>query len=399
MRRKHESKLKPLLRKLPKPVACQLVRSLVRFDLAIDPTIEFKMATTITETEQALRLVHDEYVKSGYIEPQPNGIWVIPHHQRNSTAILIAKKDQQVIATLTVARNDRCALPLEKVFDISAFSDRTRRCTEVTCLTIHPDHRRRAKGSTLLYLMKYMYLFCTHHFGTEDLYVTVLPKDAIFYESLLLFNASEFGVRDYMGAPAVLLRLDLTTAPERYRKAYRSILAAQDLFEFFVLRPESNFLFPTRIWSEICYQPPARGVICADTLDHSRNTAGSESNAAKGPQELSRAMRFQVSAKAVLFSALSTKVTGVEIRDVSARGLKIKLLSQDPHMSAGKELILSWRTPSGDKDHIQVRVQWLDPSQKIAGLEIIEKTLAWERIQKALQDTLQVENEKAKPAA
>ena len=61
-----------------------------------------KIADTKEELEACFTLLHDAYVDSGFMKPDPSGMRVTIYHALPTTTTLCAKYDGQVVGTLSL---------------------------------------------------------------------------------------------------------------------------------------------------------------------------------------------------------------------------------------------------------------------------------------------------------
>ncbi len=168
-----------------------------------------RQVCNLEELEEALRLVHDKYVRSGYMDPHPTGIRVGAHYAVPTTTSYISQVSDEVVGTVTLFMDSALGLPLDPLYADLADTLRAtgRRIGEVGMLADRRDKLERSI-SILLDLMKFVSSTARGE-HLDDLLITVNPKHAKFYQRLLCFKA--FGpVRRYEAvgnAPAVLLRI------------------------------------------------------------------------------------------------------------------------------------------------------------------------------------------------
>ena len=232
----HQSARK-LLAMLPRAKRHSIYRSFVDCDLAPNPRLVLKIAETREELEACFKLLHDAYVASGFMTPDPSGLRVTIYHALPTTTTLCAKLDDQVVGTLSLIRESAIGFPLQRIFDLSSVRAREGNIAEVSALAIHPRFRRT--GGTILFpLMKFMYGYCTTFFDTRHLVIAVNPRHIEMYESLLYFRRLTANVvenYDFVnGAPAVGATLDLQLAPEILRQAYAGKPLRRNLYNYFV---------------------------------------------------------------------------------------------------------------------------------------------------------------------
>jgi len=216
-----------------------------------EPTdrLVLKIADTQEELEACFKLLHDAYVDSGFMTPDPSGMRVTIYHALPTTTTLCAKFDGEVVGTLSLIRESVLGFPLQRIFDLSALRAKKGNIAEVSALAIHRRFRRTG-GSILFPLMKFMYEYCTTFFDTRHLVIAVNPSHIEMYESLLFFQRlTQNVVENYdfvNGAPAVGATLDLGTAPEIFRKHYGMKPPRRNLHAFFTQVKLDNIKLPPR---------------------------------------------------------------------------------------------------------------------------------------------------------
>ena len=208
-----------------------------------------KIAESREELEACFKLLHDAYVSSGFMTPDPSGMRVTIYHALPTTTTLCAKFDDQVVGTLSLIRESAIGFPLQRIFDLTDVREKEGQIAEVSALAVHPRYRRT--GGTILFpLMKFMYEYCTTFFDTRHLVIAVNPRHIEMYESLLFFKRLTANVvenYDFVnGAPAVGAALDLKHAPEVMRKAYASKPPNRNLHRYFCETKLPNIQIPHR---------------------------------------------------------------------------------------------------------------------------------------------------------
>ena len=234
---------------LPQGRRHDIYRSFVECDPAPNQRLVLKIAETKEELEACFKLLHDAYVSSGFMTPDPSGMRVTIYHALPTTTTLCAKLDDQVIGTLSLIRESAIGFPLQRIFDLTEVREKAGYIAEVSALAIHPKFRRT--GGTILFpLMKFMYEYCTTFFDTRHLVIAVNPRHIEMYESLLFFQRLTANVvenYDFVnGAPAVGATLDLKYAPEILRKAYANKPLRRNLHHYFIETKLANIQMPRR---------------------------------------------------------------------------------------------------------------------------------------------------------
>lgn len=234
---------------LPKGKRHNIYRSFVDCDPEPNKRLILKIAETREELEACFKLLHDAYVSSGFMTPDPSGLRVTIYHALPTTTTLCAKYDDQVVGTLSLIRESAIGFPLQRIFDLTSVREKEGNIAEVSALAVHPRFRRT--GGTILFpLMKFMYEYCTTFFDTRHLVIAVNPRHIEMYESLLFFRRlTSTVVENYdfvNGAPAVGATLDLKHAPEILRKAYANKPERRNLYHYFLETTLPNIQIPHR---------------------------------------------------------------------------------------------------------------------------------------------------------
>ena len=241
--------LRRLFNFLPKKRRFAVYRNFVDCDPAPSDRLVLKIAETKEELEACFTLLHDAYVDSGFMKPDPSGMRVTIYHALPTTTTLCAKYDNQVVGTLSLIRESVLGFPLQRIFDLTAIREKKGNVAEVSALAVHKRFRRTG-GSILFPLMKFMYEYCTTFFDTRHLVIAVNPKHIEMYESLLFFERlTQNVVENYdfvNGAPAVGATLDLGFAPEVFKRHYAAKPPKRNLYAFFTEVRLPNIRLPQR---------------------------------------------------------------------------------------------------------------------------------------------------------
>ena len=104
---------------LPQSLRFAIYRSMVDCDPEPDKRLELKIAETREELEACFRILHDAYVASGFMKPDPSGMRVTIYHALPTTTTLCAKYDGRVVGTISMIREGVFGFPLQSVFDLS----------------------------------------------------------------------------------------------------------------------------------------------------------------------------------------------------------------------------------------------------------------------------------------
>jgi hypothetical protein len=234
---------------LPRNQRFEVFRSFADCNPAPSGRLVLKIAETKEELEACFAVLHDAYVDSGFMKPDPSGMRVTIYHALPTTTTLCAKYDGQVVGTISLIRESALGVPLQRIFDLSAVREKEGHIAEVSALAVHRKFRKTG-GSILFPLMKFMYEYCTTFFDTRHLVIAVNPSHIEMYESLLFFKrltATMVESYDFVnGAPAIGATLDLKEALEVFRKHYSSKPPRRNLYAYFTQVKLPNIQFPNR---------------------------------------------------------------------------------------------------------------------------------------------------------
>lgn len=264
---KLRSKLRTfVIRHMPETAKSFLYRKMIQIETDNLPGLELKLARTKEELTAAFRLLHDNYVRSGFMAPHPSGMRLTKYHALPSTSTLIACIDGEVVGTVSLVRNGAFGTPLEAIYDVSDFRKRGSRIVEVSSLAVSQNFSGN-HGKILFPLLNYLYHYSEYYFGVDYLAIAVNPLWWDFYRHILLFEKlKDAKVANYdfvNGAPAVGGVLDLSTARERYEAAYGHRGPKQNLFEFL-----GNLRLPGAVYPARTFGVVSDPVMTPELLDH-----------------------------------------------------------------------------------------------------------------------------------
>lgn len=249
VRKRWHQVLRKAFSSFPQSTRFAIYRSFVDCDPAPDQRLVLKIAETAEELAACFRLLHDAYVSSGFMKPDPSGMRVTIYHALPTTTTLCAVYDGEVVGTMSLIRESVFGFPLQAVFDLTEVREKKGNIAEVSALAVHPKFRKTG-GAILFPLMKFMYEYCTTFFDTRHLVIAVNPNRIEMYESLLFFQRlTESSVDNYdfaNGAPAVGASLDLYGAPEVFKLAYGKKPARKNLHAYFTQITLANIVIPNR---------------------------------------------------------------------------------------------------------------------------------------------------------
>lgn len=196
----------------------------------------FKIADQKEELESACRLVHDKYIRKGYMTPTESGLRLSLRNALPETTTFIGKKDQLVAFTLTLFQDSEMGLPMDAIYkeELDRLRCQGRKIAEVGSLATHPLIPK-SDQTVLMHGNNLMHTYSRDYLEVDDLVIAINPRHQWFYRFILLFEQiGDLKAYDYVKkAPAVAYRLNLRTAESRYQAAYANEPIERDLYRFF----------------------------------------------------------------------------------------------------------------------------------------------------------------------
>ncbi len=227
--------IKKLIKLAPEPIRHRVLRSSVRFPAEPSDGLVIKLANTKDELSQAFRILHDQYVFEGYMDPHPSGMRVTKYHALPTTAIIVAKIKDEVVGTISLIRETPLGVPVGSVYDLSRSKEQHARIGEISSLAIKPEHRGRS-GELFFWLIKYTLSYCKDYQKLDAILIGVHPKWHDFYVALIGFmSLKEKVVQKYdfaNGNPLAGYKLDLSTMLDHYKRLFGNAPAEKNMRTF-----------------------------------------------------------------------------------------------------------------------------------------------------------------------
>lgn len=261
-------RFRPFIRRLltyilPKAMRFKVYRKMI--SLRMPEGIVFKIAETKEQLTQAFKLLHNEYVRAGYMDPHPSGMRLTKYHALPSTTTLIAEREGRVVGTVSLIRQNTFGLPCEQVFDLAPFRKKGARVTEVSALAIDREFGNHQQGLLLWPMVKFIVEYATRFFGTDYLVMIVHPRMFDFYEAMLAFRPflkKKFKYAFVKGNPGMGGYVSLRQFPTWLELNFGNEPTERNLAHFIELSAEA-FYFPDRPWATV--NDP---VMTPELLDH-----------------------------------------------------------------------------------------------------------------------------------
>jgi hypothetical protein len=180
------------------------------------PGFHMLVAADRRTRQRAYALAHRVYQGRGYVSNDQN--LIVNHYDTSpQTLTLLAHDDDgRDAATISLVFDSPAGLPCDEIYghELNQLREQGRRLVEVTRLAIDEEHQR--SKTLLVRLFNFIYAFARRVRGFDDFVIEVNPRHVNYYRRLLIFEQAgpERPCPRVQGAPAVLLRLDLSV-PER----------------------------------------------------------------------------------------------------------------------------------------------------------------------------------------
>ena len=235
----------------PRVILHRIIRASINLSSSIESSLVFKLAETKEEQNQALSLLHDAYVREGYMRPHPSGMRITPYHMLPTTITPIVKRGGRVIATISIIPRTKLGLPIEGICKINHLFEKKSQVIEISALAVDQSESGE-HGKVLFPLMKYMYKCSVKLLKANYEFIAINPKMAPLYEALLLFKPLKIESKNHSysfvnGAPVRPLGFCLDSGHASYEKVYQGVNDSRNLLKFFVSPDPSNFYLPNSL--------------------------------------------------------------------------------------------------------------------------------------------------------
>lgn len=241
---------------LPKAISYRLIRRSLNLSYPkANSKITFEIASNAQDLIAALKLVQQNFEREGYAAKTLNGIRLTPYHLLPETVVIVAKRENMVMATISIVPRTEFGLPLESTFTLKSLLQNKGRVIEVSALAVDPKFRGE-QGEILYNLIKFMYHCNVGLLQANTEVIGVNPKMVPLYEAILLFDKiPKLPVTKYdfaNGAEVVPMIFDFDKADSSYQQTYGKLPQNLNMFEFFKREPPPQFVLPKVNELETC---------------------------------------------------------------------------------------------------------------------------------------------------
>ncbi|MBF0522890.1 MAG: hypothetical protein HQL24_07555 [Candidatus Omnitrophica bacterium] len=204
--------------------------------------IQYRVARTRNELEQAYALVHNEYLKKNYENDNKSGLHLSEYNLLPENTTFIALADDEILATASVILDTCFGLPMDDLYkpELDILRKGNKLC-EISMLAINNSIFKFKEGTPLLlnpwkmflvyYLFKYIFDYTIEYLNLDYICIAINPKHEMTYDNLLFKDLG--GLKSYAkvnGAPALGKCLNLKTVKEDCARINRSKILYQLFF-------------------------------------------------------------------------------------------------------------------------------------------------------------------------
>ena len=246
-----------MIKNLPFKLKGKVMRSLfcVKLPSGVYKEIEYKIAQTREEYEQAFELVQGSYLETKLTDDKEKIYRLSKFNILPTTTVFIAKFRGEVIATISQITDTSLGLPIEEFCDISSLRNKGSRVCEFSSLAVRKDWRSRSEG-VFFPLVTYATLYCKQNIGID--YIAIVTRASVkdFYQQILNFKAIENKVKKHVKYkyPSLAQYLDVNELFHNMNLLYKNQPFEKNLY--LILKK-----FP---WKKQCYFPEKKYMISTD---------------------------------------------------------------------------------------------------------------------------------------
>ncbi len=337
-----------ILRLSPHFLRASLLRRWVQINYNLPIELVFKKAETRPEINQAIKLIQETFTGIGTNQNNDCRLDFLKFLELPSTALIIAKWKDEVIASAALIPDGDYGLPSSPIWKENGLQIKGQRLVEMSNLCVKKEASFTLRGSTLLAFCKTIYKYCTEIIKVDLLLTVTQTEQKAFYTDLLFFNTIKTKEKKLFFG---YLPLDQKTH-NQFEKTYSQKNISQNLFHYFTKTSTSNI-----------------------QLSKNRNVLGPNWST----QKLLRRSRsrLEFNTPAVAFIDGSTQAESCKIICVSENGVQIKLDQSHSQNLIGKPILITFEF---EKEWITciASIKWFE-SQKRLGCMVNEKSYSWSK--------------------
>lgn len=236
-----------LMQYLPDDVRFAIIRS--RIDIGTKGQLDgfkFKIATTQEEIEQGFRLLYESYRESGLMNENSSELRITKYHLMPTSSMIIGKKGEEVVATVTHVLDSPFGLPCDDQGDLSEMRKTPNAIAEVSALAIKRGYRRNY--ALLFALTRFLYNYSVYHCGVRYWVICISSRVQDYYKAIFFFtplSEKTFNYDFVNGNPSVTLKADLHNLVGLFENHYKSLPPEKNLYDFYLkVEREEHDVYP-----------------------------------------------------------------------------------------------------------------------------------------------------------
>lgn len=211
----------------------------------------FRTAVSPEDYLAAFNLVYKVFLKTGFIQPNPTPFRLAPQHCNEDSRVFIGVNSEngqdKLVYSISIFPDSDTGLPMDMVFknEVDKLRNQGRYVVEAGHLAADNSYKLNTMNVPMLG-NKILHQYASGHLNADDIIIAIHPRYQWVYEELLLFEKlGEIDAYAYANNnPAVAMRLDLRTAENRYKEAYKKIPLNKSLYYFFFKLESESILLP-----------------------------------------------------------------------------------------------------------------------------------------------------------
>jgi hypothetical protein len=214
--------------------------------------IEYGVARTRDELEQAYTLVYNEYLKREYCQPNKSKMKLSIYNALPETTTFAAVASEKVLATATLIPNTKLGIPMSQIYsqELEIFSKQELKFCEISMLASDTNMFQRRvsmlvnsqKLFFIFFLFKLIFDYARDNLKMDIICITINPKHKLIYDLLLFKEIGGLKIYPYANnAPALARYVDLRDIEQRCKAS-----ASSGIYKMFFLNKTSPEKFKRR---------------------------------------------------------------------------------------------------------------------------------------------------------
>jgi len=230
---------------LPKWFRYRVIRGKICVHESYPNDFKIKLATTKEELTGAYQLVYESYLSKGLEVPKVAPFRVTKYNLLPTTFIIVAKKGEDVIGTITLTLRGRLGLPMEDIISIDDDIINNKIVGEINAFSI--DYTWRGDHGLFLLLGKYLLELSLNVLKVDHWFIVTHPAAKDIYQALFLFRPYRKKVFQYdfvEGTRAFIQHLDLAVFRKVMKQNYQGKERKRNLYRFYFEKHYPNLELP-----------------------------------------------------------------------------------------------------------------------------------------------------------